>query len=197
MPAALLRKDFHDAVAHLKLWARMNTRAEAPGRVQNLNFKEFRVFREVAAARLCYHDDVFEPDTAGPFIIKARFDSDDMTGFQNIPSASDAGQFVNIEAKPMAGSVKESLHTAAKHARPETEFFEIPVNGLVDFTGVDPFADHAKADFLPFMDRIVHGFQFPGSLAANDGAREVRKVTRARIPGKDIHDNRLVGVERS
>lgn len=61
---------------------------------------------------------VFQPDPAQARVIQAWLDGNDLASPQNLRGRIDAWALVNLQAKPVPGPVKESLHSSANDASP-------------------------------------------------------------------------------
>ena len=65
---------------------------------------------------------------------------------------------MNIEPKPVAGAVKETLHATILKPCGETELRKAFLDGDMDLFARDPVADHSESNILALFDSGVELF---------------------------------------
>src|SRR6266508_742841 len=161
-----------------------------------LNFKELWAVRKIAITFWRHDDDVFQTHAADSEVVKPRLDSDHVTGAQHGIDRRDARRLVDIQAEPMTGAMKESLHPAIDLASGKTAGFEEGQNILVHVPAVHAVAYLLIANSLTCLHRCVHLFELIGGTTADDGATQIAKVAIAQGARTDIKDDRGIGLDR-
>ena len=70
-------------------------------------------------------------------------------------------------------------------------------DGKVRLVGGDPGADRGDGQVERLLDERVHGDEPLGRVAHDERAREVRMAGGGAVPGGEIHDDRLAGLDRA
>src|SRR6266540_2541669 len=161
-----------------------------------LDFENLRAVRKITITLWRHDDDVFQAHAADSEVVKPRLDSDHVTGAQHGIDRRDARRLVDVQAEPMTGAVKESLHPAIDLASGKTAGFEESQNILVHVPAVHAVADLVIANSLTCLHCCVHLFELIGGPTAHDGTAQNAKVPSALGAGKDVEDDRGVRLDR-
>src|SRR6266542_4677298 len=161
-----------------------------------LDFENLRAVRKITITLWRHDDDVFQAHAADSEVVKPRLDSDHVTGAQHGIDRRDARRLVDVQAEPMTGAVKESLHPAIDLASGKTAGFEESQNILVHVSAVHAVADLVIANSLTCLHCCVHLFELVGGTTADDSATEIAEVAIALGARKDIKDDRGIGLDR-
>src|SRR5581483_7879219 len=122
------------------------------------------------------------------------------------PAAAHARGLVDLEAHAVAGAVDEAtrrravLRCGALLARTERVVSGGPddvLDELVDLTAGDAGPQGPDALVLRAPGDLVHLQDLVGGRALRDRARHVRVIPRGLVLREDVHDDRLVRVERA
>src|SRR6266542_932590 len=160
-----------------------------------LDFENLRAVRKIAITFWRHDDDVFQTHAADSEVVKSGLDSDHVTGAQHGIDRRDARRLVDIQAEPMTGAMKESLHPAIDLASGKTAGFEEGQNILVHLSAVHAVAYLVIANSLTCLHRCVHLFELIGGATAHDGATEIAEVAIALGAGKNVEDDRGVRLD--
>src|SRR5690349_5810762 len=121
-----------------------------------LNFQNLFELRQVAGAVLRNESHIFQSDAADGWIVKSRFNGDDMALLENIRRGqADAGSFVNFQSEAMSGSMEEALHAALPFAGFIPLLFKELEHAFVNFAPIDRVPHVFKGQFLTTLHCVV------------------------------------------
>ena len=127
---------------------------------------------------------VLQTDAAQAHVIQAWLDSNDMAGAKDFRGGADARALVNLQAKPVAGPMEESLHPSANDTGPVTFADKKLLNSAVHVLAIHAVAQFLKGEFLCISDNGVEFLDRVAGAAAHHRARDVPPIPRSHIPGK-------------
>ena len=161
-----------------------------------LDFEKLRAVRKIAITFWRHDDDIFQTHAADSEIVKPGLDSDHVTGAQHGIDRRDARRLVDVQAEPMTGAMKESLHPAIDLASGKTAGFEESQNILMHVSAVHAVAYLLIANSLTCLHCRVHLFELIGGTTAHDGTAQIAEVAITLGAGKDVEDDRGVRLDR-